>query len=122
MRKLTLHPDDLAVESFTTAAGAAPRGTVQAHATQIGLTCGPENTCGPYTCLDLYCVKGTYDPEFCGGGGTAGCPPGSLGCPGPSGQLSCAGCTTFDYTAFGGDTCDLCMSRESESPQRCRCI
>lgn len=122
MKKLTLQLDQLAVESFTTSAAMEPRGTVHAHATERGPTCGPENTCGPFTCGNVYCVKDTYDPEFCGGGGTIGCPVGSLGCPPPSGQLSCDGCTTYDYTQFGGDTCDWCMSRESESPARCRCI
>lgn len=120
MKKLTLQLDQLAVESFATAATPAPRGTVQAHATQIDPTCGPENTCGPYTCRELYCVKDTYDPEFCGG--SAGCPPGSLGCPPATGQLSCVGCTTYDYTQQGGDTCSFCLSRESDSPERCRCI
>jgi hypothetical protein len=32
------------------------------------------------------------------------------------------GCTTFNYTQQGGDTCSFCMRRESDSPDRCRCI
>lgn len=117
MKKLTLQLDQLAVESFATAATPAPRGTVQAHGTVFDATCGPENTCGPQTCLDVYCVKDTFDP--CGG--SAGCPPCSGG-GGPTRVLSCAGCTTYDYTLQGGDTCSFCMSRESDSPERCRCI
>ncbi len=118
MKKLSLRLDQLAVDSFATSAAMEPRGTVQAHATQIDPTCGPENTCGPFTCGNAYCVRDTYDPEFCG---SIGCPPCSGG-GGPTGQLSCVGCTTFDYTQQGGDTCSFCMSRESDSPARCRCI
>ena len=117
MKKLRLEIEQLAVESFATAAATAPRGTVQAHGTQFDNTCGPENTCGPQTCLDAYCVRTeTFDPCL-----SAGCPPCSGG-GGPTGQLSCVGCTTFDYTQQGGDTCSFCMSRESDSPERCRCI
>lgn len=119
MKKLKLRMDDLAVESFTTADAGWLRGTVAAHNTLGGESCGAENTCGPQTCGAVYCVKDTVDPLACGGG-SGGC--GTAGCPGPTGALSCQGCTTYDYTQQGGDTCDWCMSRESDSPQRCRCI
>lgn len=125
MKKLKLQVEQLAVESFTTSDGTAPRGTVEAHGTFIDNTCGAERTCGPQTCGDLYCVIGT-DPINCG-------PTGGLSCPGPclpgtgstcptNGQLSCVGCTTRDYTAnLGDDTCGFCMSFGSDVPQRCPC-
>lgn len=120
MKKLRLQMDDLAVESFTTSNAGGGRGTVEGHNTLGGDSCGAENTCGPQTCGAVYCVRDTVDPLACGGGGSGGCT--SVGCPGPTGMLSCAGCTTYDYTQAGGDTCDYCASRESDSPQRCRCI
>lgn len=124
MKKLKLQVDQLAVESFTTSAPAMPRGTVEAHGTFIDNTCGPERTCGPQTCGDLYCVIGT-DPINCGPSG-ASCPPPCPvptinGCP-TNGQLSCVGCTTQDYTVDpGDDTCGFCMSFGSDAPQRCPC-
>ncbi|HEX5870335.1 MAG TPA: pinensin family lanthipeptide [Longimicrobium sp.] len=120
MKKLKLQIEQLAVESFATAAAAQARGTVQAHGTVVGYTCGAGATCGPETCGELYCIPHTDNPNICGGGGgTAGC---SSVCPG-TGQLSCVGCTTYDYTVNpGDDSCGRCMSFESDSPQRCRCI
>lgn len=113
--------EQLAVDSFTTSLNPQPRGTVEAHGTMMGDSCGAEPTCGPETCGDLYCIVHTDNPNVCGGGGgTGGC---SIGCPAPSGQLSCDGCTTYDYTVNPAhDSCGLCASFESDSPQRCRCI
>jgi hypothetical protein len=121
MKKLKLQMEDLAVESFATASAAGPRGTVEAHNTFRGSTCGAENTCGPQTCPPMYCVIETAFP--CGGGTAGTCPPGTnTTCP-VSGQMSCDLCTTFDYTAnLGNDTCGLCASFQSDSPQRCPCI
>lgn len=121
MNKLKLQLDQLTVESFATSLQSGPRGTVQAHGTEAGNTCEGARTCGPYTCGDLYCVPETDNANLCGGSGgcSVGCP--SAGC--GSGQLSCVGCTTYDYTVNGADdSCGLCMSFESDSPQRCRCI
>ena len=119
MKKLKLRLENLAVESFVTAAPAGPRGTVRAHATELGPSCDPGRTCGPETCGDLYCIRHTDNVVVCGGG-TAGC---SVGCTPPTGVLSCIGCTTFDYTVdLNADTCGFCLSRESDSPQRCRCV
>ena len=122
MNKLKLQLDQLTVESFTTSLQAGPRGTVQAHATEAGNTCEGVNSCGPQTCGELYCVIETDNANLCGGSGgcTFGCA--SANCP-VSGQLSCQGCTTYDYTVNGADdSCGRCMSFESDSPQRCRCI
>lgn len=120
MRKLRLEIDELAVESFATVSGLGQAGTVDAFGTQFGNTCGAVRTCGPQTCGQLVCV---LDTDGCGGG-TVGC---TAGCPTPecpqSGQMSCVGCTTFNYTANGADdSCGVCMSFESDSPQRCPCI
>jgi hypothetical protein len=122
MKKLKLQMDDLLVESFATASAAGPRGTVEAHNTFRGNTCGAENTCGPQTCPPMYCVIETAFP--CGGDSlncTVGCP--TPGCP-VSGQMSCdTTCTTYDYTAnLGNDTCGMCASFQSDSPQRCPCV
>lgn len=122
MKKLRLNIEQLAVESFTTSLSPQPRGTVQAHGTVIGDSCGPERTCGPETCGELYCIPHTENPNVCGGGGTGGTGGCSFGCP-VSGQMSCDGCTTYDYTVNPAhDSCGLCASFESDSPQRCRCI
>lgn len=119
MKKLKLSLENLAVESFTTAASPAPRGTVRAHATELGQTCDPAPSCGPETCGGAFCIRHTDNPNICGIG-SAGC---SVGCTPPTGVLSCVGCTTFDYTVdLNADTCGFCVSRESDSPQRCRCV
>lgn len=118
MKRLRLEFDALQVESFTTAAEAAPTGTVEAFGTVRGDTCGPENTCGPQTCGEVYCEIGTQAP--CGGGGTGG-GGGSATCPTACGGFTCVGCTTQDYTLLGGDTCDYCLSIHTDSPQHCPC-
>ncbi len=119
MRKLRLGLEALAVESFATAERTDARGTVRAHATEMGATCDPAPSCGPETCGGAYCIRHTDNANLCGGG-SGGC---SGNCTAPSGVLSCAGCTTFDYTAdLNADTCGFCMSRESDAPQRCRCV
>jgi len=120
MKKLRLEVDELAVESFATVAGMGQAGTVEAFGTQFGNTCGAVRTCGPQTCGDLICV---LDTNGCGGGSagcSVGCP--TVGCP-VSGQLSCVGCTTYDYTANAADdSCGFCQSFGSDVPQRCPCI
>lgn len=124
MRKLKLAMEDLAVESFTTSRAAGPRGTVEAHGTQLGQTCGPEATCGPQTCGQFVCVLETGDPFGCGntaGCPTPACPPATNTCP-TGGGLSCVGCTTHDYTANAAhDSCGFCMSFGSDVPARCPC-
>ncbi|HEX8905035.1 MAG TPA: hypothetical protein VF771_09360 [Longimicrobiaceae bacterium] len=124
MKKLLLDLDALDVQSFTTAGHAPPAGTVRGYGTFRGSTCGAENTCGPQTCGDLYCVIETGDPLACGGGGTGGtgtaCP--SAACATANGALSCVGCTTQDYTVnLADDTCGFCQSFGSDVPQRCPC-
>lgn len=121
MKKLRLEIDALTVESFATAAKMGQGGTVEAFGTQLGYTCGAEATCGPQTCGQLMCV---IDTDGCGGGSVGCATPGCAtpGC-GGSGQMSCVGCTTFDYTVDpGDDSCGACMSFESDAPQRCPCI
>ena len=118
MGKLRLEIEQLAVESFTTASKTSELGTVHGYGTFRGSTCGPEYTCGPQTCGDLHCVIETEFP--CGD--SAGCPAPTNPCPPPSGQLSCVGCTTYDYTNQGGDSCNLCLSFYTDSPERCPCI
>lgn len=51
MKKIALHVDDLRVDSFPVAAGAAGKGTVAAHEFTVGLNCPETNyrTC-PHTC------------------------------------------------------------------------
>lgn len=122
MKKLTLHLDQLAVESFATSDPALPRGTVEAHGTFVDPTCGPERTCGPQTCGQLYCVIGT-DPIECPVGTGPSCPgPCGTGPLPTGGNLSCVGCTTQDYTVdLGDDTCGFCMSFGSDVPARCPC-
>lgn len=122
MRKLTLKMDDLRVDSFTTSTAPGPRGTVQAHATEAGPSCEAANTCGPETCGNAHCILDTQNMNLCGTAGT--CPGGSnTTCPPSGAGLSCAGCTTYDYTANAAhDSCGFCMSFESDAPQRCRCI
>lgn len=120
MKKLRLAIEALAVESFTTSGRTEARGTVRAHATEFGASCDLAPSCGPETCGNAFCIRHTDNVDVCGGGGTGGC---SVNCTAPSGQLSCAGCTTYDYTVdVNADTCGWCMSRESDAPQRCRCI
>lgn len=120
MKKLKLTLEALAVESFATAATPEPRGTVRAHATEFGQTCDPGPSCGPETCGQFACIFETQNANLCGVN-TPACP-GTNTCP-TGAQLSCAGCTTFDYTANPvDDSCGFCMSFESDSPQRCRCI
>jgi hypothetical protein len=43
MKKIVLHPDQLRVTSFATAAGDAGRGTVAAHEYTVGLNCPETN-------------------------------------------------------------------------------
>lgn len=118
MKKLKLEIEQLSVESFATATEKAPLGTVEAHGTMKGSTCGAENTCGPQTCGQMMCVIETEFP--CGGGGTNTCPPGTANCP-TAGAFTCLGCTSNNYTNEGGDSCDFCMSFYTDSPQRCPC-
>lgn len=119
MKKLRLAIEDLAVESFTTSGRTEARGTVRAHATEFGASCDLAPSCGPETCGNAFCIRHTDNVDVCGGG-TGGC---SVNCTAPSGQLSCAGCTTYDFTVdVNADTCGFCMSRESDAPQRCRCV
>ena len=126
MKKLRLEIDALAVESFATDETLEAAGTVRGHGPNdtapANYTCGAEGSCGPYTCGDLRCVIET-DNYHCGiGTGTAATACGGCGTTNPSGQMSCVGCTTYDYTAGGGDSCDFCMSFYTDSPQRCPCI
>jgi hypothetical protein len=117
MKKLKLEIDELSVESFAIEAGLPMNGTVQGHyGTAFGETCEAVATCGPRTCGPNVCVFETEAP--CGD--TNGCPPGSVGCP-ASGQFTCDGCTSRNYTNEGGDSCDFCMSFYTDSPQRCPC-
>ena len=120
MKKLKLDVDELAVESFATVAGLSQTGTVEAFHTQFGNTCGAEATCGPQTCGQVACELDTHGCGGASAGCSVGCP--TAGCP-PTGQMSCVGCTTFNYTVNGADdSCGHCMSFESDSPQRCPCI
>ncbi|HEX6370114.1 MAG TPA: hypothetical protein VF006_14430 [Longimicrobium sp.] len=59
MKKLKLQIEDLAIESFATAAQAGDEGTVVGHATQGNkYTCDPRvGTCFGYTCIDATCDK-----------------------------------------------------------------
>ena len=129
MKKLRLEIDALAVESFATAETPEAAGTVRGHGPNdtapANYTCGAELSCGPYTCGAAFCVKDT-DNYHCGTGAVTcmGCGTGG-GCgtgTGPSGQMSCIGCRTYDFTAGGGDSCDFCLSRYTDSPQYCPCI
>ena len=124
MKKLRLRMEDLAVDSFTTSQAARLRGTVEAHNTFRGNTCGAENTCGPQTCPPMYCVIETGDPLACGatlGCDTPTCPPATSTCP-TGGGFTCLDCTTHDYTVnLNDDTCGFCMSFGSDVPQRCPC-
>lgn len=70
MRKLTLQPEDLSVESFATDAGHAGRGTAHAHAAgggnpDHGLAPLPEETkdvfCTGETCRGLCTHNGVAD-------------------------------------------------------------
>lgn len=122
MKKLKLQMEALAVESFTTSQAGPPRGTVEAHNTFRGNTCGAENSCGPQTCPPLYCSFGT-DPMACGD--TLNCP--TPACPqtgacATGGGFTCVGCTTQDYTVnLADDTCGACQSFGSDVPARCPC-
>jgi hypothetical protein len=126
MKKLKLEMEDLSVESFATSQAAGPRGTVEAHNTFFGQTCGAERTCGPQTCGEMYCVIGT-DPINCAPTGGLSCgggcgPVTGSACPTANNQLSCVGCTTQDYTVNPAhDSCGFCMSFGSDVPQRCPC-
>jgi hypothetical protein len=57
MKKLSLKIEDLAIETFATAAPKAAEGTVIAHATQgNNYTCDPlVGTCFGYTCAGAGC-------------------------------------------------------------------
>jgi hypothetical protein len=63
MRKLSLHPDQLCVESFAPQEAPAGRGTVAAHA-GTALDCRTNMPpCG--TVMRMSCYAGCTDPEFC---------------------------------------------------------
>jgi hypothetical protein len=66
MRKVSLNPDQLRVESFTTEETLDGRGTVGAHA-RTPLTCPPDPTnppaCG--TVMRMSCYASCTDPEIC---------------------------------------------------------
>jgi hypothetical protein len=122
MKKLKLEIEELAVESFATAAAMADIGTVRGHGTFRGDTCQAVNSCGPHTCGNAYCVIQTDSPDCFGTGacGTGGV--GSANCATNNGALSCVGCTTQDYTVnLADDTCGACQSFGSDAPQRCPC-
>jgi hypothetical protein len=63
MRKLSLSPDQLRVESFSTHESPAGRGTVAAHAPTI-LDCRT-NPPGCGTVMRMSCYASCTDPEFC---------------------------------------------------------
>lgn len=117
MKKLKLVVEQLAVESFATAASGVAAGTVHGYGTQVGDTCQAVNSCGPQTCGQAYCV---IDTDGCGGTGTGGTG-GSVGCPTIAPAFTCDGCTSYDYTNRGGDSCDYCLSIYTDSPQHCPC-
>jgi hypothetical protein len=66
MRKLSLNPDQLRVESFATQPVPDGRGTVAAHAGSV-LNCPPGPTdppaCG--TVMRMSCYASCTDPEIC---------------------------------------------------------
>jgi hypothetical protein len=65
VRKISLNPDQLRVESFTTEEVVAIRGTVAAYARTV-LNCPPETeppACG--TVMRMSCYASCTDPEFC---------------------------------------------------------
>ena len=57
MKKLTLNPELLSVESFPTVAAPALRGTVRGHDTMESEWCTTPETCSDYPCdtLDHSC-------------------------------------------------------------------
>jgi hypothetical protein len=65
MRKVSLNPDQLRVESFTTEEVSASRGTVDAHA-RTPIDC-PVQTAPPAcgTVMRMSCYASCTDPEFC---------------------------------------------------------
>jgi hypothetical protein len=72
MKKLSLHPDELRVETFDpTAAPAEPRGTVQGAGGTVGYCCTAScgGTCGAQPASDWrianYGKTLTYCPECC---------------------------------------------------------
>jgi len=60
---------------------------------------------------------GTVHGHDTQGAATCACDPGAT----VGTLLSCVGCTTYDYTQGGGDSCDYCMGILSASPQYCPC-
>lgn len=65
MRKLSLNPDQLRVESFLTRASPAARGTVAAHlGTVLHCQSDPE-ICGTVARLQSCASSCTQDPEIC---------------------------------------------------------
>ena len=65
MRKISLNPDQLRVESFTTEQIRAGRGTVAAHLRTVSdcLAGTAPRQCG--TVMRMSCYAGCTDPEFC---------------------------------------------------------
>lgn len=91
MKKLNLHLDDLAVESFETGDGDELRGTVRAHGDSAGCSYGSP----AYTGCRLSCMYDCGESDDCtpacpNGGGTGG---GGTGGGGGSYDVSCnTGC------------------------------
>lgn len=98
--KIRLNVDSLVVETFSTAEVAAPRGTVHGYGSELPCDnpdtaqatceCQTAQTCGQNTCT---CPANTYGQYTCA-------------------EPSCG-------LTYCQDTCDLCASLITDSPQRC---
>ncbi|HEU4886066.1 MAG TPA: hypothetical protein VFT45_27760 [Longimicrobium sp.] len=66
MRKLSLDPDQLRVQSFPMQAPTPGRGTVAAHL-RTPMTCPPDPTAPPAcgTVMRMSCYASCTDPEIC---------------------------------------------------------
>lgn len=109
MKKIRLELDSLAVESFDTSPVHTERGTVRAHGTRSEPVDHLETQftyCGTCFCL------GT-DNTACGQATCATCPPPPTAAGDPTCAVASCGLT------YCVDTCDLCASFITDSPQRC---
>ena len=92
MKKLNLHVEELAVESFETAGAEPMRGTVRGYGDSSNCSYGSPGFTGCRLTCAFECGESEECTPACPNGGTGGCGTGGTGGTGGSGESCNTGC------------------------------